>query len=201
MTFRFPSGLCAGLLFWSALWMPARAGQDEYSDDVGSSAPWVFDIAPGVRMADIAFADEKGAHLSLAALRGKVVVLHFWGSWCGPCRKEMPELQRLADRVADRRDVAFILLQVREPFDVAKRWARQRGIRLPLHDSGARGEDDAYFRLADGGRVADRQIARRFPTTYILDKRGAVAFSHVGAVADWPRHEGFLRDLAGRSGR
>jgi hypothetical protein len=72
---------------------------------------------------------------------------------------------------------------------------------LPLYDSGALGEQDTTFRLADGGSIADRGVASRFPTTYVLDKRGLVVFSDVGPVADWQQFEPFLRHAAGGSGK
>lgn len=178
---------------WARAWQPYATAAQARRASVGR--------APGQRMADLAFADAGGARGSVGALKGKVVVLHFWGSWCGPCRKEMPELQRLQAALADRRDVAFVLLQTRESFAAAKRWAQGQGLRLPLHDSGSAGEDDAFFRLAGGGRLADREIARNFPTTYVLDKRGLILFAHVGPVAGWPLYEGLLRDAAERSGR
>lgn len=178
---------------WAGLWAPyATAGQ-------ARKASAGRDL--GQRMVDLAFADDRGKRASVAALKGKVAVLHFWGSWCGPCRKEMPELERLRAALADRRDVAFVLLQAREPFAAARRWAEAQQIRLPLHDSGATGEDDDHFRLASGRRIPDREIASRFPTTYVLDKHGLVVFSHVGPVADWPAYEPLLRDAAERSGR
>lgn len=156
---------------------------------------------PGQRFADLAFADTKGVRSSLSSLKGKVVVLHFWGAWCPPCRKEMPDLQRLHSALADRKDIAFVLIQTRERFDVSRAWTGKQGIALPLYDSGATGEDDAKFRLASGGLIADREIASRFPTTYVLDKHGLVVFSHVGPVADWLQYQPFLRDAAARSGK
>lgn len=178
---------------WPALWGPYATAAKARKAAEGRE--------PGQRMADLAFADPRGRRLSVGAFKGKVTVLHFWGSWCGPCRKEMPELQQLAGRLADRPDVAFVLLQAREPIAVSRRWAEAQRIALPLYDSGATGEDDDRFTLASGKRVADRDIAGRFPTTYVVDKRGIIVFAHVGPVHEWPRYEAFLRDAADRSGR
>ena len=72
---------------------------------------------------------------------------------------------------------------------------------LPLADSGSQGEGDTNLRLADGKTLADREIARAFPTSYVLDKHGLVIFSHVGPVHDWPQYEAFLRDAAAHSGK
>jgi thiol-disulfide isomerase/thioredoxin len=178
---------------WTTLWGP-------YADAKGArnrrSGTMRGDRFPG-----LALSDAQGKPISVAALAGKVVLLHFWGTWCPPCRRELPELNKLHAAMADRSDVAFVLVQVREKFQVARDWLRREGLSLPLYDSGAHGEQDTAFRLADGGSIADRRVASRFPTTYVLDKRGLVVFSHVGPVADWRQFEPFLRDAASGSGK
>lgn len=177
---------------WAGLWGPYASQAEARRAPVGTHV--------GARFPDLAFADPAGKRGSVAALRGKVVVLHFWGSWCGPCRREMPDLEKLRAAMAGRKDVVFVLLQVREPLAVSRRWAQAQGIRLPLHDSGSTGEDDAFFRLAGGTKLPDRDVAARFPTTYVLDKHGLVVFSQVGDVSRWPEYAPFLHDAAQRSG-
>jgi thiol-disulfide isomerase/thioredoxin len=178
---------------WSTSWGPYASATSARVAPGGS--------ARGQRFVDLDFADAQGKHRKLSSLSGKVVVLHFWGAWCAPCRQELPELQRLHAALGDRSDVVFVLLQAREQFSVSRAWAAKQGISLPMYDSGATGEEDAEFRLAGGGRIPDRRIANRFPTTYVLDKRGLVVFWHVGPVEDWRQYEAFIRDAASRSGR
>lgn len=178
---------------WPGLWGPYANATSAAKAGTGRE--------PGQRLFDIAYRNPQGVPSTLGRLRGKVVLVHFWGSWCAPCRKEIPELARLNKALADRRDVAFVFLQVREPIGNASRWATNRHLELPLSDSGSSGEDDAQFRLAGGGTVPDREIARSFPTTYVLDKHGLVIFSHVGPVHDWSQYEALLRDAANRSGK
>jgi thiol-disulfide isomerase/thioredoxin len=178
---------------WPKLWGPYAGAEQAQRAPVGRDV--------GQRFPDVAFSSVAGARQSVAALRGKVVILHFWGSWCGPCRREMPDLQKLYERIRSRQDVALILLQTRESFAVSQRWAAAQRIRLPLFDSGSGGEDDDRFRLAGGAAIRDREIAARFPTTYVLDKRGVVVFANVGPVHDWRQYEAFILDAAARSGR
>lgn len=178
---------------WSRLWGPYATAAEASRAAAGRER--------GQRMHDIAFKDAGGRLRQLSSLKGKVVVLHFWGSWCPPCRQEMPELQKLHKALAGRSDIAFVILQAREMFQVSRQWAQKQGIDLPLSDSGASGDEDASFRLAGGRTIRDREIAGRFPTTYVLDKRGVVVFSHLGPVHDWPGYEPLLRDAADRSGR
>lgn len=178
---------------WPKLWGPYLTTEQARRAPVGRDL--------GQRFPDLVFATADGRTSSVSALRGKVAILHFWGSWCGPCRREMPDLQKLHGRIRGRPDVALVLLQVREKFDVSKRWARGQGIRLPLFDSGSTGETDDRFRIAGGASLRDRDIASRFPTTYVLDKNGIVVFANVGPVHRWPEYEAFIRDAAARSGR
>lgn len=178
---------------WPRLWGP-------YADAAAARRAAVG-RKPGDRFPDLAFADPKGRKLSVAGLAGKVAVLHFWGSWCGPCRREMPDMQKLYESLKGRPDIAFTLMQAREAFAVSQQWAAAQGLRLPLYDSGSTGETDAYLRTADGAKIADRAIAVSFPTTYVIDKRGIVVFAHVGPVPDWRQYRDFLLDAAARSGR
>lgn len=154
----------------------------------------------GQRFPDLRLNDDKGRVLRLSELRGRVVVLHFWGSWCPHCIREMPDLQRLYDRLAGSREVAFVLLPVREAFAQARQWARGRGIRMPLYDGGPEVTRNQAFVLANGDRLADREVARAFPTTYVLDRHGVVVFAHTGPVADWLAYLPQLRDAAAGSG-
>jgi peroxiredoxin len=173
---------------WPKLWRPYFSAAQASKAVAGHER--------GQRMYDLAYKDAQGKPRQLSSLRGKVVVLHFWGAWCPPCRREMPELQKIQQTLAARSDIAFVVLQAREKFDVSRQWAARQEITLPLADSGSSGDEDTNFCLADGTLVKDRVVASRFPTTFVLDRNGLVVFSHVGPVHEWPQYEAFLRDLA-----
>ena len=178
---------------WPHLWGPYASDEQAKHAPVGTQL--------GARFPNLAYADAKGGRLSLSELRGKVVVLHLWGSWCGPCRREMPDLQKLYEGLKGRKDIVFVPMQVREDFSTARRWTEQQGIKLPLFDSGSQGKHDTSFRLDGGKRIADRDIAMVFPSTYVLDKRGMVVFSQFGPAPEWGQYRDFLLDTADRSGR
>jgi cytochrome c biogenesis protein CcmG, thiol:disulfide interchange protein DsbE len=112
--------------------------------------------------------------LSLAAYRGKVVVLNFWASWCSPCRAETPLLERW-QRLLSSRGATVLGVDVLDVEADAVRFARKHHVTYPL--------------LRDG----DGSAARRFgvigyPETVVLDRRGRVA-----ALSRGPVDDGFMR--------
>lgn len=155
----------------------------------------------GERFPDLLFSDDQGKPVRLSHLRGKVVLLHFWGTWCPPCRREMPDLAKLAVASKKTKDIRFVILQVREDFASARSWAKKLAGDLSLCDSGMSKNSPAEFRLSDNRAIPDRQIAMAFPTSYVLDKHGIVVFSHVGPISGWTQYRAFLDDVARRSGK
>jgi len=97
-------------------------------------------------------------------------------------------------------EVAMILLQVQEPYSRSRQWAQENGFSdLPLFDSGATDGDGSGLTLADGSIIAERELARVFPSTYVLDRHGLVLFSHYGPVADWTEYLPFIDDAIGKT--
>lgn len=178
---------------WARSWQP-------YPDRTAAKrAP--IGIARGDRFYDLRFKDTAGRPITLSELRGKVVLLHFWGSWCPPCQRELPELLKLQQALRKSSDIKMVLLQVREDFATSRRAIARQGLKLKLHDSGSKDSKDQSLSLADGTILSDRDIAAVFPTTYVLDKHGIVLFSHNGQVHDWLGYLPLLKDAAARSGK
>lgn len=178
---------------WTQLWGPYLSAAQAQKAPTGR--------ALGQRFHDLAFTDVNGKRLHVGAFAGKVLLVHFWGSWCGPCRREMPELQRLQTSLRTVKDVQLLLLQVREPFATSQKWMKTQGLQLPTYDSGAVAAVQPSLSTHTGQRLNDRDIATVFPSTYVLDKHGVVVFSHFGPVDDWSSYRDFLLDAAKRSGR
>ena len=157
--------------------------------------------ARGERFDDLTFKNPAGKAMKVSDLRGKVVLLHFWASWCPPCRVEMQQLQKLQQALGAASGVQLVLLQVRENLTTSRQWAQQQQLTLPLHDSGVKDPNTHELGLANGKKLPDRTLASAFPTTYVLDKHGIVVFSHAGPVEDWMPYLPFLQDAVARSGQ
>lgn len=173
---------------WAASWGP-------YAES-GAAAGRPVGTVRGTRFPDLALRSPGGDPLTLSGLRGRIVFLHFWGSWCAPCQVEFPEMQGLYDSLKGNEGVVFVFVQSREDIQRSRRWAARRGFSMPFYDSGARGPADRAFATAGGESLEDRIVAPLFPATYVLDSQGLVIFSHFGPLRNWGEYEPFLRHAA-----
>src|SRR5215469_8936821 len=71
------------------------------------------------RAPDPSFKTLDGQTRKLSELRGKIVVVNFWATWCGPCQEELPRMAKLADEYSAK-PVAFVLISIDDPKDRAK---------------------------------------------------------------------------------
>lgn len=179
---------------WVKSWGPYITAQQAAQAKTGTRL--------GQRFYDLRFTDSKGLNKTLSELKGKVVFLHFWGSWCPSCRHEfgtLIDLYQILDSQYKNK-VAFVVLQVRESFEIPRAWSVKHGVTaLPLSDSGVKSEEDKELALKDASKIADRKLARVFPATYVLDKNGIVVFSHMGSIRNWTEYVPFFDDVISRS--
>jgi thiol-disulfide isomerase/thioredoxin len=122
-----------------------------------------------------------GASRDLAAKTGKGLILHFWATWCAPCREEMPALVKFVKETKGDRNVEFLAVSVDEDWKVVDAWLKERGItELPAA-------------LDPKGGTAHRVGTDKFPETWFLSPSGEIVHHVVGA-ADW--NDPKLRELA-----
>lgn len=125
------------------------------------------------------FADSTGTIKTVASLKGKVVFINFWASWCPPCRAEMPSLNKLYTQLKD--DDRFVLLFINEDEDRSKalHYLRDKRFDIPLHFS--------------NGPVPDEIFSGTLPTTVVLDRQGKIVLHHSG-MANY-NTDAFLKQL------
>lgn len=105
--------------------------------------------------------DQKGNKTSLEDLKGKVVFINFWATWCGPCIAEMPSIEKLRNKYKDNSQVAFVILEVEGNKAKATKFMESRKLNLPV-----------YY---PDGEIPTEFFEGRLPTTVILDKAGNIA--------------------------
>jgi thiol-disulfide isomerase/thioredoxin len=104
-----------------------------------------------------------GESITLSTLQGEVVVLHFWASWCNPCRRELPRLDRLNAEIS-KKGGRVVAVAIDEQPESVTRFARAHALRLAIVHDGP-------------GGLARELDLRQLPFTVVLDRNGEVAYT------------------------
>lgn len=148
---KFPALLVATLIAFSAL-LP-----------VGGFAA---DEAIGRPAADFTLKSTTGKNVRLAEQKGDVVMVNFWATWCGPCRQEMPLLEKINQKY---KDLGFVLLGINVEEDTSgmSKYLKDVLVTFPILNDGKNAVAKLYG--VDG-----------MPSTVIIDRNGVVRFIHRG---------------------
>lgn len=151
-----------------------RSTENENYDEAGTM--------PDPTQADFNFKliDRDGNTKSLADLKGKVIFMNMWATWCPPCIAEMPSIDKLHEEMGN--DVAFVMLSLDDDFEKAKSFDKRKGYDLPIY--------------APGSNMPAMYQSSAIPTTFIIDAKGNLALTHKG-MADYSTQEfkDFLNSL------
>jgi len=135
--------------------------------------------APVLRLSDM-----DGSQRDLARLRGRWVFVHFWASWCGPCREEMPAIQRMTERLADT-PLEVVLVNTAESEDDVFSFL---GLVAP----------DLSTLMDSDGAITEQWGPHGLPATFLVDPKGVVRYRALGGRPwDQTPYMDFLRTLAG----
>ena len=143
--------------------VPPRGATQQNAGKVDAREALLGRPAPDFRLRSL-----DGEDVQLASLRGKVVLLDFWATWCGPCRMTMPKLNHLFKQFQNK-EVAILGIDVNEDPETVRRFIRANGYAYPI------------LVTARGDPVIESYLARALPTMVVIDKNGVIADYRVGS--------------------
>ncbi len=133
--------------------------------------------------------DADGRTVTLADYKGKVVLLNFWATWCGPCKIEIPWFSDFEQKYKDRGFAVLGVAMDEEGWEIVKPYIAKNKVNYRIL-----GGDDAMAQMYGG--------VESLPTTFMIDAEGRIASTHVGLVSksDYENEIVQLLDGAKRSG-
>jgi thiol-disulfide isomerase/thioredoxin len=135
--------------------------------DIALNPERIRPVSSGRAAPDFELPTPAGDTLSLADLRGRVLLVSFWASWCGPCLKEMPLLQRMQAELGGR-GLTVLAINIEGNPRLVHRMVAERGWR-------------GIRMLVDDGRVAGRFGVQALPHLLLVDRAGQVRYVQSGA--------------------
>ena len=150
----------------------AGSGQRDVTDVDGNASAVLYTAGHQPLAPDFTATTLTGSRLNLASYRGQVVVLNFWGSWCGPCREEAPTLAVAAEQY-QKAGVDFLGVDVRDTAASARAFTRNFGITYPS--------------VSDAGSVITLDFTAMVPiagtpTTLVINRSGHIAGAVFGTA-------------------
>ena len=119
-------------------------------------------------VADITFIDNKGKQLHLSSLKGKVVFINFWATWCPPCIAELPSINLLNQQLMADTNIVFLITDADNNFNKSAPFLLKHLYHLPLYQTTS--------------AVPKVIIGNTIPTTVVIDRAGHLVFRHEGAA-------------------
>jgi len=133
-------------------------------------------------LSTIKFKDAKGNVVSLADLRGKVVFVNFWATWCPPCLAEMPSVNKLYQQFEKDAEVVFIMVDADSNFTKAQAYMDRKKYKLPIY--------------AVASTIPEIMFRGSLPTTIVFDKKGRISYNDEGAANySNPKFIAFIKQL------
>lgn len=116
----------------------------------------------------LSFKDVNGKITTLNQLKGKVVFVNFWATWCPPCLAEMPSINKLYEKYKNNDDVAFLLIDADNNFEKSLAYMKARNYTMPVYQMNS--------------SVPEQLFAGSLPTTIVFDKQNRLSFKHEGVA-------------------
>ncbi|MEH3113263.1 TlpA family protein disulfide reductase [Pedobacter terrae] len=116
----------------------------------------------------IRFKDVNGNLVDLGDLKGKVIFLNFWATWCPPCRAELPSINKLYDQFKNDQNIVFIFADADGDLAKSAQFMSDREYHLPVYKIES--------------NIPEQLFTGALPTTVIFDKQGRLSFKHEGVA-------------------
>jgi peroxiredoxin len=124
--------------------------------------------ARGLPIADFELNTLTGEKVQLSQFRGQAVMINFWGTWCPPCRNEMPLLQSAYE--ANQPELVILAVNVNDTTRAAQDFVEEMGLTFPIL-------------MDDAGTVRSQFQVRGYPTTYFVDQDGVLREQFIGELS------------------
>ena len=164
--YRIRSGLAVTVVAVLFAGLPVVSGCDSAGTSGSGQAP-----APeiGREAPDFTLKDLDGKSVRLKDLRGKVVFLNFWATWCPPCRAEMPDIEEVYQKYRDQ-DVVILGIDIQESAGKVRSFVEGGGY--------------SWTMLLDStGKIAGMYKVRAIPTSYFIDREGVIKAVSIGGMS------------------
>ena len=162
---------------WDAL-DPQLQTYGDFADDIRKELEELAKVRPGSPAPDFTTTDINGKPFTLSSLRGKVVILDFWASWCGPCRKSNPHMRELYDKYHSRGlDFVYVSDDDRKPEAWRKAVEQDKLVGEGYHHvlRGVKWDRSKGMEGIDRSNdISDKYAIQFLPTKYLIDKKGNI---------------------------
>lgn len=146
-----------------------KVGSDARKTEISIRSPEARSSGPGVPTGEpapvFALKDLDGNEINLTDQRGKVVLVDFWATWCPPCLKELPHIQRFHEQYRDK-GLVVLAISTDQEKEKVRPFVEQHGYTFPV--------------LFADGKVESAYKVGGIPVVYLIDREGAVQFHQLG---------------------
>lgn len=159
-------------LFLVILFVPsAKAFLIQGLMEIGLFKPKTAPIAtetPSADLSGIKFEDKSGKIVDLGSLKGRVIFINFWATWCPPCLAEMPSINKLYEQYKDDKNVVFIMVDADSDLLKSQKYMDNRGYKMPVYSVAS--------------NIPEVLFKGTLPTTIVFDKQGRLSYNESGAA-------------------
>ncbi len=155
-----------GRIFLQQQLMKIGFFQPELSKDVPEQLAEDVATTEAISMDKAIFVNEANERFDTEQLKGKVLFINFWATWCPPCRAEMPSIQTLVEKFKDNKNIEFLIVEIESNKEGTHTFLNENNLQLPI-----------VYPASD---IPSNWLSGSIPSTVIIDKKGNLAVKKEG---------------------